>query len=225
MPSAGLFLWQRMRVVPMKFVRRLIILFAGLLVLSAGAHAADSGGAYAIDGGGGASCKAFTESRKAGSNRANDLFAGWVDGYVSAANQNRADTFDLTPWQTTELLLVLLGRYCESYPDDRFEIAVNNMLTALNPQRLTARSDKLLVGGEGQGISIYRDVLKRAQASLAKHGFYSGPLDGNYTDETRKAFTAYQEKNALKPSGLPEAETLYRLLPLDAGAPVNGKKP
>lgn len=193
-----------------------IIIAASLMSMPACVFAADGKGVYAIDGGGGAACKAFTDARKAGNERAGDLFAGWLDGYVSAANQTSPETFDLTPWQTSELLLALLARYCETYPDDRFEIAVNNLLRALRPQRLSTQSEQIIVGGEGKGIAIYREVLRRAQQSLAAQGLYSSAIDGNYGDSTRKALTAFQEKNALKVTGLPDMETLYRLLPLSA---------
>lgn len=210
----------------MKFNSKSCVLLAalGLLAAAPNARAADARGAYAIDGGGGAPCKAFTESRRAASGRANDLFAGWVDGYVSAANRSRPETFDLTPWQTTELLLLLLSRYCENYPEDRFQIAVDNLLDTLHPQRLVNYSDRLVVGEKAQGISIYREVLKRAQRSLASQGFYTGQMDGNYDKAVHKAFRDYQEKNGLKATGLPEPETLYRLLPLSEDK-ADGKKP
>lgn len=199
-------------------------LVLGLLCAIYPAKAADSKGAYAIDGGGGAPCKAFTSSRKADDTRAAGLFAGWVDGYLSAANQNSPDTFDLTPWQTTDLLLVLLGRYCESYPEDHFEIAVNNMIKALHPQRLVTRSETLLAGSKEKGVPIYREIMLRAQQRLKEQGFYSGALDGNYGQAMHTALSAFQEKNAIRVTGLPDQETLFRLLPLAPEMGVPGPK-
>jgi len=183
------------------------------------AKAADSNGAYAIDGGGGAPCKAFTDSRKAGNAKAADLFAGWVDGYLSAANKNSPDTFDLTPWQTTDLLLALLERYCASYPEDLFEIAVNNMIQALHPQRIIARSDKLLAGNKEKGVPIYRETLQRVQQSLSDQGFYKGSIDGNYSKAMHAALSEFQKKNGINVTGLPDQESLFRLLPLKAKKP------
>ncbi len=212
--------------VSMNFNRKICALIGAisLLIGTPSAFAADKKGAYAIDGGGGAPCKAFTESRRAADERAAGLFAGWVDGYVSAANQTRPDTYDLTPWQTTDLLLVLLARYCETYPEDRFEIAVNNMLNALHPTRLTERSDKLIAGSAAKGVPVYRETLRDAQKSLAEQGFYTGPIDGNYGKALNKALIAFQKKNGLKATGLPEQETLYRLLPLTPETGASGPK-
>lgn len=199
-------------------------LVLGLLCAIAPGNAADAKGAYAIDGGGGATCKAFTDSRKADDTRAAGLFAGWVDGYLSAANQNSPDTFDLTPWQTTDLLLVLLGRYCESYPEDRFEIAVNTMRKALHAQRLVTRSETLLAGSKEKGVPIYREIMLRAQQSLKQQGVYPGALDGNYGQAMHTALNAFQEKNGIKVTGLPDQETLFRLLPLAPEIGVSGPK-
>lgn len=199
-------------------------LVLGLLCAIAPGNAADSKGAYAIDGGGGAPCKAFTDSRKADNKNAAGLFAGWVDGYLSAANQNSPDTFDLTPWQTTDLLLVLLGRYCDSYPEDSFEIAVNNLRKALHTQRLATRSETLLAGNKEKGVPIYREIMVRAQQRLKQQGFYSGALDGNYGQAMNTAIRAFQEKNAITVTGLPDQETLFRLLPLSPETGVSGPK-
>jgi len=208
----------------MRAFQLLALVTAGLLCSPAPSEAADSKGAYAIDGGGGAPCKAFTESRKASDKSAADLFAGWVDGYLSAANQNRPDTFDLTPWQTSGLLLALLGRYCESYPEDRFEIAVNNMITALHPQRLTVRSDTILAGSEDKGAPIYREIMVRVQQSLKDQGYYSGPLDGNYGKSMHTALSDFQKKNGVTVTGLPDQESLFRLLPLKPEKGMSGPK-
>lgn len=201
----------------MRHIYSIVITAIALLAMPAHIRAADSKGAYAIDGGGAAPCKAFTESRRAADENAADLFAGWVDGYLTAANKNRPDTFDMTPWQTTDLLLTLLARYCDLYPEDRFEIAVNNMLNALHPTRLTEKSDKIIAGAKAKGVPVYRETLRGVQKSLSEKGFYSGPMDGNYGEALNKALMAFQEKNGLKVTGLPEQETLYRLLPLASG--------
>lgn len=213
----------------MRGIITFVLLAASQLTLAPYATAADSTGAFALDGVGGATCKTFIESQKSEDKRASHLFAGWVDGYFSANNKNRPNTFDVTPWQDTELVLALVGRYCETYPNDRFESAAASLLALLLPQRLSVLTSLNMAGPEGKGVPVYLDVLKRVQENLRAQGFYRGPVDGVYNDKLSQALSAYQEKNNFKVTGLPNQETLFRLLPLGGDkapdkAPVNGAK-
>lgn len=58
-----------------------------------------------------AKCSAFI---RAYDQRSNDAFvlAGWLTGYLSAINQHAAETFDLAPWQSTEVLMLLAKDLC-----------------------------------------------------------------------------------------------------------------
>lgn len=188
------------------------------LVIAPPASAADAKGFFALDGGGAAECKTFLEARKADDKRALNHFGGWLDGYISASNRYTADTYDLTPWQITDVLLLLVSRYCENYPNDRVGVAADNLILSLTPHRLTAQSSKIRAGSETRGVVLYREVMRRAQQGLKEQGFYTGPIDGNYGDAMKKAIIAFQEKNGLSASGLPDQEILFRLLPLDKPA-------
>jgi len=70
----------------------------------------------------------------------------------------------------------------------------------------------MVVIQEGKtGLLIYPEIIRRAQKALKGAGVYRGPVDGNYSQETRDAVLAYQKHNKLKMTGLADPATLWRL--------------
>mgnify|MGYP001443242952 CR=1 FL=1 len=181
------------------------------LSMSNTAGAADAKGNFAIDGGGSQPCESFTTAK---TKKTTDyqIYAGWVDGYVTAANQYSKDTYDLTPWQTTELLLSALVKHCTANPTQPFIIAVNNMLAALKPARLQNKSELVMVQTTGGGSLVYKAVLESVQRKLAEKKLYSGKIDGAYSPAVRDALRAYQGSERISASGLPDQATLLKLL-------------
>ncbi len=62
---------------------------------------------------------------------------------------------------------------------------------------------------------VQADVLRRAQATLARNGFYAGRPDGTLGPSTTEALTNFQEVNRLRRTGRLDVSTLgvMRLLP------------
>lgn len=193
--------------------KRTRLLAALALTLSVGrpGMAADAKGNFAIDGAGAQSCEAYLAAR---SKRNTDyqLYAGWVDGYLTSANQYTKDTYDLTPWQTTPLLLAALAKHCEKNPAESFVVAINGMIQALRDDRLVNKSELVVVQAGGSGALVYKTVLERAQHKLAEKKLYSGPMDGVYTPTLRDALKNFQSTVGIKPSGIPDQPTLLKLL-------------
>jgi hypothetical protein len=185
-------------------------LIVGLAFLVAPVHAADGKGNFALDGGGGALCKAFVESVKSSSPESM-LFAGWIDGYFTAFNQFNKDLYDVTPWQSNELLRAMLAEYCRKNPDHLFAWAVVSLAEALRAERLTAISELVKAESGTQGVMIYRAVLQRAQQALSKRGDYKGAADGTFDAATLEAFKRFQTDKKLSVTGLPDQRTLYVL--------------
>lgn len=181
-----------------------------LLNLSGAALAEDTNHQFAIEGGGVASCEVFI---KANQNKTRDfyVFAGWVEGYLTGFNQFTKDTYDITPWQTTELLMAALRKHCEADPSQQVLLAVNKMISTLYSERLTTMSKTVPLESEKNVMHLYETTMKKVQGALKTVGLYGGAVDGVYNDGTKKAITSFQKKYEMNQSGLPDQETLFRL--------------
>lgn len=192
--------------------RPALLLGLGLLglVSQAPVAASDSAGAFAVKGAGGAGCAQFLRATRA---RDHELgqFLGWANGYFTRYNQAEASTFDILPWQSSAFLLVALADHCERNPGETFAAAVSAFSRSLESQRLTAKSELLPPGSEGQP-PLYAEVVRRLQARLRDvlgepELALSGQLDG----ATAGALKRFQILAGLEPSGVPDQPTLLRL--------------
>jgi len=174
------------------------------------AHAADSEGNFAIDGAGSMSCERFA---KAYDQKTRDyyVYAGWIDGYVTATNQREDGVYDLTPWQTTELLLDLAAQYCRANPDRQFIYGVTKLLGFLYPGRLESYSEIVEIEHGDRGQYLYSATIMRVQETLAGTGLYDGPIDGSFDDELRAAVTAFQKQADMPANGWLDQRTLFAL--------------
>jgi hypothetical protein len=184
---------------------------AVLLTLAAPATAADKNGRFAIKGAGLANCAQYVKQRDA---KSTDFFvyAGWIDGYVTAMNRFREQTYDLAPWQTSEILAGMVGGYCAKNPDANFAHVVDQLSVNLAAKRLKVRSEMIQVVYKDQQVLIYEDVLKTMKNRLAAKGYLKpSQTDGGFNDTLAEAVIRFQRDNKLEASGLPNYLTLYRL--------------
>lgn len=192
---------------------------AGALTASLPTHAADQVGNYATRGAGNASCSEFVDARnERGERYAN--FGGWIDGFLSAVNFFEEETFDIAPWQSTNLLSLALSRYCTTNPDVEFHVAVSRLVVLLGQQRLRTKSELRLhtaeKGGKKQQIVVYEAVIRRVQVRLKALGLLDTELTEDLTKPVKDALRTFQTRNNLEQTGLPDQPTL--LLLLDPGA-------
>ena len=191
-------------------LRRIGLLAAACCLFSAAALGSDEQGRFAIKGIGVQNCAQFGTAYKERSQVAY-VFAGWVDGYVSALNRLQSGTFDATPWQSTDIMLALINNHCLQNPDSRLFEVVQALLGYYADQRLPEISPPVeAVVGERR-VQVYQEVLRRAQTALAAQGLYDGTADGLFGPKTQAAFEAFQERSKLAKTGLPDQQTLYRL--------------
>lgn len=183
-----------------------------LLAQAGAATAADGEGRYSVDGVGRLDCARFTAMRAENGPELR-LFAGWIDGYVSGFNHFRDDTYDVTPWQTVELMVLKIAKYCEANPSTRFVVAMNELLATLAPQRLATESPVVQLERGGQAIFIYEETAERVRAALAEQGFTVGPENSGIDDATSTALGQFQTRHDLPASGLPDQLTLNALFP------------
>jgi hypothetical protein len=191
--------------------RYLLPAACAVLLAVPAARAADSNGAYAPRGIGLDTCKDLVEILKAKDQRAL-LAMSWLDGYITAFNTYREGLYDVAPWQRGDVVLSLVAGHCEQHPDDRIAQVAQRLVDFLYPTRLETRSETVEAKSGDQSVRVYAAVLKRAQEELIGQGFLTGTADGAYGPKTKAALEAFQAKANIPQTGLPDAETLFRLL-------------
>jgi len=175
------------------------------------ANAADTEKRFAVKGPGVAKCSAFIEAYEARSNDAY-LFAGWIAGYVTALNQQVDGTFDFAPWQSTEVLMLLMRDLCGRNTEGQVYQEATKMVQILGRDRLTALSEIVEMEQNGKKAALPKEVLRKVQEQLKAKGLYSGGVDGAYGGGTRKAIEAFQTEQKIPVTGLPDQQTLLRLM-------------
>jgi len=193
-------------------MNRLHAILLGLLAFSmaGGAVAADSKGQFAMKGAGFLSCQIFIAEREKRSD-VYYLIGGWIEGFVTAHNRYATDTFDITSFESTEMLLTVMQSHCKDHPDDRLFPVLNSMLVQLQPDRLTSESERATVTSGERKALLYVETIRRIQASLKKRGLYKGAVDGKFTDASEAALIAFQSDVGLEKTGFPDQVTLWRL--------------
>lgn len=173
-----------------------------------GAMAADADGNYALRGAGRTTCADFLAARAEGG-AGYAVYVGYVDGYLTAFNHREPDTFDIAPWQTTELIAAGLARLCDGQPDATFDAALNRAVRALHDDRLRAQDRLVSVRVGGRAVFLYETTLARIRKRLAAQGF--SPGDGMFDAQTEAALRLFQARNGLAVTGMPDQRTLARL--------------
>lgn len=187
-------------------------------------QAMDAEGNFAIKGAGATSCEQYTQALEAEA-RELYLFAGWIDGYLTGVNQFQEQTFDTSPWQTTELLAQLLGQYCQRNPEVQFMFAATQMLRSMFPARLRTSSEPVEMESDANTAFLYKTVLQRVQEALAERG-HDVATDGAFGPQTERALEAFQRDNEIAVTGLPDQRTLLVLLKESSFSnPTDAKEP
>lgn len=186
-------------------------LVGALLLHSGGSLAADAAGQFAMKGAGLLPCGSFVAERERQSD-AYYLIAGWVEGYLSAYNRASPDTYDITSFESTELLLSVIQGHCESHPDDRLHQVLQSMISQLHADRLREESPRVEISDGERTTRLYRETLTRIQQRLAGLGLYQGGAHGRWTDATAAALMAFQSDIGFEMTGFPDQATLWRLL-------------
>ena len=192
-------------------MRRALLSFLAATLISLEARAADTGGQFAVEGVARSTCEGFITA-KSESSDAYWMFLGWLDGYITGINQYLPETYDITPWQSQNLVAALIERFCETNPEANFFAVANGMIVELRDDRLRESSAPVVAKVGEHSIGVYRETLRRVQALLKEGGHYEGEADGLFGPNTQRALESYQKQNGLTVTGLPDQVTLFKLL-------------
>lgn len=187
------------------------------LMLPVTAIAADSEGRFAVEGVGRATCVDYLKAA-AEKNPVYYTIGGWIEGYLTAVNAQTPETYDVTPWQQTDLFAALLESHCQANPEINIIVIIRGMVDSLMSDRLREPSPLKPVDMGAREVYLYDVVLLRIQQALKDKGHYQGGIDGDYGPGTKTAMTAFQQAEGLEATGLPDQITLFQLL--SGGAPA-----
>jgi hypothetical protein len=181
------------------------------LGFSTDAIAASQDGKFAVEGPGQASCSRILHAKDANPNEFT-RYIGFMEGYISAANRYEPNTFDLTPWHSSQALSLILTKHCESHPKDILGVVMQELVVAMMPIRLATYSPREAIGDAKAHAEVYEAIIKRSQEVLTRKGLYAGPADGRYSPATGDAIKAFQKTAHLDATGIPDTATLWILL-------------
>lgn len=172
--------------------------------------AADQAGRFVLKGAANAGCNDYLKAYedKPGGFL---LYLGWLGGYITALNQYRNNTYDLTSWESMGLLAASLHSYCSSHPSASFFGASQRLVEALNADSLETFTPGIEVHNRGVTLTLNQPLVSRVHRQLAELGLYSGAPDASFGDDSKAAMSAYQKQHGLPPTGLPDQLTLYQM--------------
>ena len=140
------------------------------------------------------------------------VFYGWLDGYLSALNEKSTGTFDVAPWQSTELIAEIVRSTCQRDKEQHFFPLVRSVVLSLQKHKLESVEAKKAIEVGNNTALIYPSTVRQAQVALAGRGHFKGTPSGTFDAETRAAIEAFQAKHAIPVNGLPGPVTLWALL-------------
>lgn len=184
-----------------------LILF--LILTPSIGYSSDKNNTYAIEGAGIASCSKFIETANT-KDKHYYIYGGWVEGYLTATNQYQEETFDLTPWQSTQLILKIIESICLNNPKAKFHQVLNNLVPELSKQRIDIGGKFIDINGKRKYI-FQEEVILRMKKALTQKQLFSGDYSTEYNDELINAVIKFQKKINQKATGLPDQTTLFEL--------------
>lgn len=172
---------------------------------------ADLNGNFSVKGAGRKSCSDFLEAKDS-ANSDYLLYGGWVEGYISSYNQFQPKNYDITPWQSTELLLIFLAEHCKTNPEARILSVVNGLIKAFFPIRLQEESKLVKVTLGKHDTYYYGEIIKRVKERLKAAQIYHGDTNSDsFGAEEVAAIVKFQENAGLTATGILDQNTLTRL--------------
>jgi hypothetical protein len=189
------------------------LIFVFSTVLQAQETKAVEKDSYVIKGVGAALCRNYTQAVNE-KDEQRFIFGGFLQGYITGLNESLSNVFDITPWQNDRTLGLILYKYCVENPTQQFVFAVGRVLISFNTDVLTQPSPLKPVDNVQPIILLRESVMQQIIERLNRLGY--GNLAGNtISKNVQVALKAFQEKEGLEASGVPDQETLLRLFARD----------
>jgi hypothetical protein len=190
------------------------LLFILALVVAPNTWALDKNGKYAIKGVGNVPCLDFVKMVDE-DNPQKFLFAGWLNGYMTAHNQHLKDMFDIVSWENIETMGTYLRSHCLKNPELSFFQASTQMLNELYSQRIVEFVGAENLGSGNQSQKTYFQVVARVQKRLKELNLYDGAIDGRMSTKLTAAVDTFRDQKAIPHNNFLDQNVLHELLRAD----------
>ena len=187
-----------------------LTLALGSVVAASPAQTGDGDGRFALKGVGVATCVQFVRDAPPNS-PAYRSFLNWIDGYTTAVNALSPGLFDSAAWESADVIARIVQATCTTRPEAKFGVVAGRVLARVARDGLTTYSDLVAVEANGRPILLYRATLRRMHQRLAEQGLYDGPPDARFAVASKAALKAFQSREGLPTTGLPDQVTLWKL--------------
>lgn len=184
---------------------RLTAAVAAVVLSSLNANATTGEQSYAVEGPGRMGCSAFTAL--APDDRRNGAVLLWLTGYLTAHHKLLGDVFDLSPWQTPEVLLSLVRQYCSAHQDAIVEQGARELVLFLGPDAERTESKVVEWRNGDDLVLLYETTVQKIRDALS----VAGHSPGETSDDLVSALSAYQASNGIAVTGLPDQATMLKL--------------
>lgn len=188
-----------------------LMLFITSVMYVDNALALDRNGKYAIKGVGNASCDQYVKITETDDPQ-KFLFAGWINGYMTAHNQHLKDTFDIVSWENIETLGNYLRSHCKKNPNLSFFQATTQMLSELHEKRIVEFISATNMASGNQSQKSYIQVVQRVQKKLIELKLFKGADDGKMSAELVASLNVYRKAQGMLESDSLDQQVLHALL-------------
>jgi peptidoglycan hydrolase-like protein with peptidoglycan-binding domain len=96
-------------------------------------------------------------------------------------------------------------------------IAASTVVTIAAPQKIAQATPGVNINRPTLGIGSQGERVSELQAALKLLGFYTGAVDGNYSNNTASAVSRFKQAAGLNPDGIVDTATWQKLFP---GQPI-----